>query len=168
MASKFHNAPNRNKPIEQAFFEKFYKDDGSGCWQWIASIGSHGYGQISTRSGPPALAHRYSYELFVGEIPEGSVVCHKCDNRKCVNPEHLFVGTQRDNIMDMIKKNRARYSSQRGEKNPSAKLSAKQALEIFRSDKRGADLAREYGVTPTMISKIRRGKSWTHVTALEK
>ncbi len=76
-----------------------------GCWLWTASAKPGGYGQILV-GRVPAYAHRVSYELYVGEIPEGMVVRHKCDVRLCVNPDHLELGTQADNVMDCIKRGR--------------------------------------------------------------
>ena len=82
----------------------------SGCWLWTAHIAPTGYGMISFRRGPhgsiPETAHRVSYRLFRGEILDGMHVCHTCDNRACVNPAHLWVGSRTDNMRDMVKKGR--------------------------------------------------------------
>lgn len=77
----------------------------SGCWIWIGGTRSDGYGQLSI-SGKTKVAHRVAYELYVGEIPEGMNVCHTCDVKSCVNPNHLFLGTQSDNMYDCVNKGR--------------------------------------------------------------
>lgn len=94
----------------ERFWKKVQKTDW--CWIWTASFFTNGYGQFrhgSRTDGTRKLdhAHRMAYRLEVGQIPEGMLVCHKCDNKKCVNPDHLFLGTSKDNTQDMIKKGRA-------------------------------------------------------------
>lgn len=95
--------------MEERFWRRVQKTDS--CWTWVGSLDGHGYGQIRA-SGPRDVtlmilrAHRYSYELHVGPIPEGLNVCHHCDNPRCVRPDHLFVGTARDNAIDMVRKGR--------------------------------------------------------------
>jgi hypothetical protein len=92
-----------------SLLERFLsKVDTSGdCWMWTASRGRHGYGQLSTRHGAaPAKAHRVSFELFSGPIPDGLEVCHSCDTPSCVRPSHLFLGTHHENILDAAAKGR--------------------------------------------------------------
>jgi hypothetical protein len=136
------------------------------CWLWSASVFAKlGYGMFYL--GQRQLeAHRYSWELHNGEIPAGMWVLHRCDNRLCVNPGHLFLGTPADNVADCKKKGR----QARGEKNSRAKLTEEQVREIrrryergWRTAQSGGVLAREFGVSPSTISQIVRGKHWKHI-----
>ncbi len=138
--------------------------DEKGCWNWKkAKRGDKkDYGGLKIR-GKCWFAHRYSYTVFVGEIPYGLFVCHKCDNRKCVNPDHLFLGTQDDNMKDMAKKNRGTN----GEKAVHSKLTSNMAMEIRFASAKGnllfKDLARVFGVRSQSISQIVNKKSWKHI-----
>jgi len=130
-------------------------DKSSGCWLWTAGKLGKGYGQFLGNSGVIS-AHRFSYELHYGKIPKGMYICHHCDNPLCVKPDHLFLGTPRDNVMDCIKK--GRFNSPYGESHWWAKLSNEQVTEIKERAKNGGialrRMAPEYGVSDQCIYEI--------------
>ena len=113
----------------------------SGCWLWGGYTGEKGYGQIMI-GGITYRAHRVSYEQHIGPIPEGMLVCHTCDTPSCINPEHLFVGTAKDNTQDAIRKKRAVI----GEANARAKLTEAQVLDILRDDRTPTQISKDYDV----------------------
>ena len=141
-------------------FKKYiaYKDDG--CWLWTGYRNEDGYGRF--RVGKKLWnAHRLSYSLFIGKIPDEIQVLHHCDNPPCVNPDHLFLGTQIDNINDMVRKNRQR--SVKGEKHHLAKLDWPKAYEIKWLSAMGYStrkLARMYNVARSNIQFVAANKTW--------
>jgi hypothetical protein len=140
------------------FWKKVQKTDG--CWLWKASKTRNGYGQVSIR-GRVLKAHRVAYEFTRGPIPLGLFACHKCDNRACVRPDHLFLGTPRDNIQDAVQKGRMCA----GERQWCAKLTGEQVVDIRRRYAEGGithkALAREFGVSSATICLIVTGKKWS-------
>jgi len=139
------------------FFSQVSKSDG-GCWLWTGCKSNRGYGLL-TRRRKVFRSHRISYELTYGKIPSGLYVLHTCDVPSCVNPDHLFLGTQKDNMRDMALKGRSTL----GEKNPKAKLTLNQVCEIrelAKSGKNRKEIADSFGVTPMNISSIVSGVSW--------
>lgn len=140
------------------------------CWEWTGAIASNGYGVFSFLS-VMYTAHRASYIAHHGDIPDregshGGVVMHQCDNRKCVNPNHLTVGSQKDNLQDANQKGRMKSGCARGELARTAILTADQVIEIRRrleAGERGVILASFYGVTVSAISSIKQRKSWKHI-----
>ena len=128
------------------------------CWEWQGVLNEKGYGRISVGANNNIRAHRASYEAFVGPIGR-LLVCHECDNPKCVNPDHLFLGTPKRNSEDMAEKGR----STRGERNAQARLTASDAQAI-RADLRSPhEVAREYGVSAPTNCDIRERRTWKHV-----
>jgi hypothetical protein len=151
------------KPVAERFASKFEIAE-SGCWHWTGRLEANGRGRMRI-AGRYVLAHRVSYELHKGPIPPGLLVCHHCDNPRCVNPEHLFLGTVADNSADMVRKGRSHHhnGSRRGAGNPNAKLSTADVELIRQAVARGQDdasVAVRFGVTRTTIKDIRLGKTW--------
>jgi hypothetical protein len=140
---------------EERFHAGYIPEPTSGCWLWLGRPQSTGYGQLHV-SGKRTLAHRYSWELEIGPIPDGMYVLHRCDNRLCVNPDHLFVGTHQDNMDDMVRKGRCPT----GEDHWNAKLTRKDVTAIRKSTKSQRALAREYGVGQKNISHIITERTW--------
>lgn len=149
------------RDILTRFVEKIVVDPITGCHNWIASCSTDGYGHIKI-DGKMVRAHRVAYWLLVDDIPEGTQVLHHCDNIKCVNPDHLFLGTQEDNIRDMVEKGRS--SSQSGEDHTSAKLTEIEVIEIRGKYNKGGytqnQLADEYSISQQLISRIVLNEIW--------
>jgi hypothetical protein len=131
----------------------------NGCWEWIGYYGSGGYGMMS-RAGKNQRAHRISYEVYKGPIPKGMVVRHSCDNPACINPDHLTLGTQKDNVADREARGRRVVN---GEAIGTSKLSEKDVLEIRASTESNDVLAKRYGIDPSNVWLVRTGKSWRHI-----
>jgi len=140
------------------------------CWEWTGFKSVRGYGQMATTGIKKEEVHRISYKLFKGEIPAGMCVCHKCDNPGCVNPDHLFLGTQKDNMRDMRKKGRGnKLPVHVGTANYQSKLSEKKVREIknaLKDEVPGMQrkLSLLYGVDRKAIYNIKHGITWKHVS----
>ncbi len=149
------------KTIQERFDEKLIPEPYSGCYLWFGAHDRQGYGRISVggRSGQAQVSHRIAWQLHRGEIPNGLDVCHTCDTPECVNPDHLFVGTRRDNMQDAANKGRTTI----GERNPQSKLTEAQVLEIRSSPESRKVLAQRYGVLPNAISRIKSRKRWGYL-----
>jgi hypothetical protein len=147
MANQFSGTP------RERFDQKWTPEPFSGCHLWTACGAAGQYGRIGKR-----LAHRVSWEFKHGPIPSGIKVLHKCDVPPCVNPDHLFLGTQRENIRDCIGK--GRFKSNCGVNNPRAILTPEQVLLIRNSSDPGKILAKRFGIGQTAVSRIKRGKAW--------
>src|ERR1700761_3720809 len=115
------NVGKKGRSLEERFFDSVMPEPNSGCWLWVGSLNENGYGTIGV-AYKTQLAHRVSYRLHVGPIPDGLNVLHKCDVPCCVNPDHLFPGTQETNVIDMENKGRALHYE--GEAHGRAKLTA--------------------------------------------
>ncbi len=129
-----------------------------GCIVWLGMVKQHDYGQIGINR-KTKLAHRVSWEQKFGKIPNGMHVLHKCDNPSCINPDHLFLGTHKQNMDDMVSKNR----NAKGNTLPQTKLSPKSINEIRSSNLTGRELAKKFSISEGNISMIKSGKVWKHI-----
>lgn len=142
-----------------------YVDDSAGedgCWPWTGSVVTGGYGKFKARTSQ-ITAHRVSYAIHYGDLPAGLFVCHRCDNRRCVNPAHLFLGTTQDNTADRDAKQR----QARGERQHLAQLTAPAVVAIREQYARGGTttraLATAYGVSQYCVMAILHRRTWKHV-----
>ena len=134
----------------------------SGCIEWVASLNDHGYGQFRlAKQRKNITAHRYSWILANGPIPEGLFVCHTCDNRSCVNPEHLFLGTPAENSADMVAKGRGRGAQREGTLNPRCKLSEVEVEAIRHSGSSLRSLSEAFGISKSQVHRIKTGTAWS-------
>lgn len=137
------------------------------CWEWIGYKSSRGYGLLNLKIDGrkrPVRAHRLSYEWHVGAIPAGNVVCHKCNNRCCVNPKHLYAGTQKDNIADKVKCGTSTIVP-RGITHPKSKITDDVVREIRRLAGKLPQraIAKQFSIDQSRVSRIVRGIDWKHV-----
>lgn len=163
LCAKGHSIRYRKIPLMERFWSKVERRCEDECWPWLGAFLSTSYGQLSQRGGPQKtyLAHRLAYEFTNGPIPHGMYVLHSCDNRRCVNPRHLRLGTAKDNIHDALDRGRCPT----GEKNISAKLSGNQIDVIRRMLATGMGhkaISEQFGVSRGHISAIASGKTWKY------
>lgn len=156
------------RDMRTVFYSKITKD-ASGCWLWNGVLDKKGYGRIFVNR-KRYFAHRLSWIVHNGEIPQGMYILHKCDNPTCVNPDHLFIGTQKDNVDDCIEKGRRKHVAESlcriyGSKNGGARLTENDVIEIKKRLSVGEQqkrLAIEYGVGRATIWDIAHGKTWSN------
>jgi hypothetical protein len=195
--SKSHSSKTgpKRKSLASRFWSKVAVASDDECWTWLAGCNKQGYGTISRggRDSENLLAHRASWEILRGPVPDNLCVLHTCDNPACVNPKHLFLGTRKDNLEDMTRKGRRAYGLRhgaytrperrtygdrngsrlhpdrvaRGSKQPGAKLSESIVAELRRRYKEGGvtyrELAAEFGVYVTVVQKAVTRATWAHV-----
>lgn len=138
------------------FYNFVYKSE-SGCWEWTGSK-LNGYGTFQAATKLTVRAHRHSYEIHKGEIPEGLFICHKCDNPGCVNPDHLFAGTPQENMDDMVSKGRSTHG-----RSWHQKLNQDQVRAIRKDTRLNREIAEEYGIAQPTVSLIKNRKIWKRV-----
>lgn len=138
--------------------ERFMRrvDISGDCWAWQGAITNGGYGLCRDGDQKTQTAHRVSYEIFTGAVPEGMDVMHACDNRCCVNPAHLSVGTRAQNMQDAKRKGR----TARGERHGRRKLTAEQAEQIKHAEGTQTVIAKRFGISQTHVHQIKSGKNW--------
>ena len=163
-----HKTKNK-EVIARRFWDKVDKDTDSGCWEWTGALDSPGYGRIKVGNKLDG-AHRVSWIMHNGPIPKhdsyhGTCVLHKCDNRKCVRPDHLFLGVAKDNTQDMMQKGRRFQHPQKGESNGNSKLNDDIVLTIrkYAGALNNIKVATFYGVSPSTISDVIRRRTWKHI-----
>lgn len=167
---KKHGSPDDNghshAPVEERFWRYVHKTDG--CWLWTGgSKNQKGYGQIGLggKGAKHVLVHRLSYTMHKGEIPDGMLVMHSCDNPSCVNPEHLSVGTQSQNILEAFAKGRKNAVPPHvfGEACGASKISEAVAISILASKEPTKVLMERFGVSKSIIQRLRAGHTWKHL-----
>ena len=150
---------NKRKNLYRRYWNKVDRKGANECWNWRGATNSSGYGMIKV-GGKMVKTHRFAYQNWRGDIPDGMFVCHKCDNPACVNPLHLFLGTPADNMADRDAKGR----QAKGEAHGCAKLTEADVVTIKNRLANGGEtqtaIAAEYGVSKPAISRINTGKQW--------
>lgn len=152
----------RGRSLQERLDALSIPEPNSGCLLWTGTAWKDGYGVIRI-DDKMVRAHRLVWSRAHGPIPDGLVVCHKCDVRACINLDHLWLGTHQDNVRDRVKKGRNGPRNSRGIKNGQAKLSEIEVLAILRDARSQQAIADTYGIHQSTVSLIKRGKNWAHL-----
>lgn len=147
----------KQDPVKR-FLKFVVKDLTTGCWWWIGCKSPKGYGRFQWHTNQSMQATHVAFILFIGPIPSGCDILHTCDNPSCVNPEHLFPGTNIDNVADRQTKSR----TAKGEKKPNAIIKESFIPLILKDPRTLREIAKTYGVTYTTILRIKNGTNWKH------
>lgn len=164
-------SPMTSKEREENFWRRVDKiSSPNGCWLWTGALGNDGYGRLEADNGRHAVAHRYAWIKLKGRVPRALHVCHNCpggDNPACVNPDHMFLGTDKDNMQDALKKGKHFVPGLKGEQHGMAKLTSLQVRIIRYLFRHGltckAQLGRMCGISPQQINLIIERRSWKHI-----
>ncbi len=153
---------NTHGSIAIRFWRKVNKGPVNECWEWIGGLDHRGYGKMGEgpAGGKTLAVHRVSYELHFGPIPEGQLVCHRCDNRRCVNPAHFFLGTQKDNMQDCKNKDRHHAKSRHYKSKITTEISQR-VLELRKAGMSHEKISKEIGTCRQSVSNILSGNHWT-------
>ena len=149
-----------HRPLAERFHEKYMPEPMSGCWLWTGGTNERGYGIIGVTAYKGDKAHRVSWRIHRGDIPEGVNVLHRCDVPACVNPEHLFLGTLRDNMRDCVAKGRNFLPDNRGERSVSAILDWEKVSDIRTRRVTQIQYAELYGVSRSTVNQVQRNAIW--------
>lgn len=155
---------NKIDRIRYRFEMKFERGNDDECWLWLGKKNYKGYGYFCMGTSKSVASHRVAYELYVGKIPKGLLVCHSCDNRECINPRHLWIGTAKENNKDRDKK--GRFVALKGEKNGMTKITEKTAREIKMRIMTGepmSKISRELNITYSIVNNIKAGLTWKYI-----
>ncbi len=152
----------RDPFVIQRFLTECNHSTKDVCWDWSGMFNTNGYGRFSLND-KHRLSHRIAFEMFIGPIPDGYMVCHRCDNRRCVNPYHLWLGTQSENLKDAFAKGRMFRPDTNGERNGNRKLDWPKVNAIRAMNSMGIKktlIAQSFGVSPSTIFEIASNKIW--------
>lgn len=154
-----------SKTVAERILDNIEIDNDTGCWNWQGGKNQRGYGLIQSKDDDgiwkSRAVHRVSYELYNGSIPVGLLACHHCDNPSCCNPQHIYIGTQKMNMADMISKGRKNPS--RGANHWKAKVSDDEIASIRDNPDTYSSIGLQYGISASQVHRIKSRQSWKHI-----
>jgi len=157
--------------LHERLTEKTEVDAETECWNWIGCLTESGYGQIHCL-GKTHRAHRVSYMVHLGPIPEGAVILHSCDNRRCINPDHLTAGTQSDNMRDALKKGRLKVPpARKGQEHPNSFVTDRDVVRLRKEYQKGRKLSsihKEVGLALSTVKRMLWGRTYSHLPVFNR